>query len=97
MKCPVCKTECTGNSCCPECDFDQINTVFVNKDDANAWIQNVVIPFREEYWLRKKSQFTIIDGVLEKYTGQDTTVEVPYGVIVIGKDAFSSRENNVFQ
>lgn len=92
MKCPVCKTEYAESSFCPECGFDQLDTVFVNKDDAAAWIQNVVIPFREEYWLRTKSQFTITDGVLEKYSGQDTTVEVPYGVTVIGKDAFSSNQ-----
>lgn len=92
MKCPVCKTEYTEASFCPECGFDQLDTVFLNKDDAAAWIRNVVVPFREEYWLRKKSQFTITDGVLEKYSGQDTTVEVPYGVTVIGKDAFSSNQ-----
>lgn len=92
MKCPVCKTECANNIYCPECGFDQLNTVFVNKDDADAWIQTVVDPFREEYWLREKSQFTIRDGVLEKYSGQETTVEVPYGVTTIGKDAFSSNQ-----
>ena len=36
MKCPVCKTECANNIYCPECGFDQLNTVFVNKDDADA-------------------------------------------------------------
>ncbi len=92
MKCPVCKTECDNNTYCPECGFDQLNTVFVNKDDATTWNQTVVVPFREEYWLRKKSHFSIKDGVLEKYTGQDTTVEVPYGVTVIGESAFSSNE-----
>lgn len=92
MKCPVCKTECNEEAYCPECGFDQFDTVFVNKDDAATWIQTVVVPFREEYWLRKKSQFTIRNGVLEKYSGQDTTVVVPYGVTVIGQSAFSSNE-----
>lgn len=92
MKCPVCKTEYAEFPYCPECGFNQLDTVFVNKEDAATWIQTVVVPFREEYWLRKKSHFTIRDGVLEKYFGQDTTVEVPYGVTVIGQSAFSSNE-----
>lgn len=91
MKCQVCKTECNNLSICPECRFDQLDTVFVNKDDAEVWIQNVVIPFREEYWLRKLPQFSITDGVLEKYTGKDTQVKVPYGVTSIGQSAFSSN------
>ncbi len=91
MKCPVCKTECADNPYCPECGFDQLNTAFVNKDDASMWIQNVVIPYREAYWLRMKPQFTITEGVLEKYLGQETTVEVPYGVSVIGEEAFSGN------
>lgn len=32
--------------------------------------------------------FVIVDGVLEKYTGSDTVVEIPEGVTVIGKGAF---------
>lgn len=32
--------------------------------------------------------FVIVDGVLEKYTGSDTVVEIPKGVITIGKEAF---------
>ena len=32
--------------------------------------------------------FIIVDGVLEKYTGSDTVVEIPEGVKVVGKKAF---------
>lgn len=32
--------------------------------------------------------FVIVDGVLEKYTGSDTVVEIPDGVTAIGKEAF---------
>lgn len=92
MKCPVCKTECGEQTVCPECGFDQLDPVFVNKDDAATWMQTVVVPFREEYWIQKKSEFIIRNGILEKYSGQDTTVEVPYGVTVIGKEAFSSNQ-----
>ena len=92
LKCPVCKTECGDKPHCPECGFDQLNTAFINKDDAGMWIQNVVIPYREAYWRRMKSQFTITDDVLEKYLGQETTVVVPYGVTVIGEDAFSGNQ-----
>ena len=92
LKCPVCKTECGDKPHCPECGFDQLNTAFINKDGAGMWIQNVVIPYREAYWRRMKSQFTITDDVLEKYLGQETTVVVPYGVTVIGEDAFSGNQ-----
>lgn len=91
MKCPVCKNECHSETICPECGFDQIDTVFVNKDDASEWILNVIAPFREAYWIRKKSQFTIVNGILKTYTGQETVVEVPYGVTVIGEDAFGGN------
>lgn len=91
MKCPVCKTECHDEHFCPECGFDQLNTVFVNKDDATSWIQTVVVPFRDEYWLRKKSLFEIEGTVLRKYMGTDTIVKVPYGITSI--DAYAFRSN----
>lgn len=91
LKCPVCKTECGDKPYCPECGFDQLNAAFLNQDDASMWVKDVVIPYREAYWRRMKSQFTITDGVLEKYLGQEPTVVVPYGVSVIGEEAFSGN------
>ena len=37
--------------------------------------------------------FNIRDGVLLKYTGKDTDVTVPDGVIIIGDNAFVMCEN----
>ena len=50
MKCPVCKTECHSELVCPECGFDDISPVFLSKEDGEAWLENVVLPRRLEYW-----------------------------------------------
>lgn len=46
MKCPVCKTECSGYDRCPQCGFDDLRTDFLNQEDANDWLENVVVPYR---------------------------------------------------
>lgn len=50
MKCPVCKTELNNNqTICPNCSFNDIRTEFINAEEAVAWMDNVVVPFRTEY------------------------------------------------
>ena len=54
MKCPVCKTECNGYDSCPNCGFTEIRTEFLNKDEAQRWMDDTVIPCQAVY--KKMSQ-----------------------------------------
>lgn len=55
MKCPVCKTECSGYDRCPQCGFDQLNTTFISKEEAMFWEQQVVVPYRNTHFFTPKS------------------------------------------
>lgn len=50
MKCPVCKTECSGYDHCPNCGFEQLNMVFINSDEANLWKEETVKPYRDVFF-----------------------------------------------
>lgn len=50
MRCPVCKTECTGYDSCPNCGFEQLNKVFINSDEANLWKEETVRPYRRSFF-----------------------------------------------
>lgn len=55
MKCPVCKTEFINNLIeCPNCGFAEIRTEFLNKDEAQRWMDDTVIPCQAVY--KKMSQ-----------------------------------------
>lgn len=50
MICPVCKNIINDNSqSCPICYFKDFQTEFINKDEANNWIQNIVNPHRKKW------------------------------------------------
>ena len=49
MLCPVCKTECGTEIVCKECGFDQIQVEFLNREEADFWMENVVLPFRAKW------------------------------------------------
>lgn len=87
-KCPVCKSECEDNYVCQECGFDNINPVFLSKEDAATWMDEVVLPFRIRYWALQRD-FEICGNRLVKYLGKSETVVVPYGIEVIDYDAFA--------
>lgn len=91
-KCPVCKNECADNSVCPECGFDNINPVFLSKEDAATWMNEVVLPYRTQYWSLQRD-FEICGNVLVKYLGMADTVVVPYGIEAIGDSAFRCDSN----
>ena len=55
MKCPVCKTECSGYDRCPQCGFDQLNKTFSSKEEAMFWEQQVVVPYRNTHFFTPKS------------------------------------------
>lgn len=60
MKCPVCKTECHNDIVCPQCRFEDLNPVFLSKEEGNAWNENVIWPWRRKYW-KTLSDFEIDD------------------------------------
>ena len=91
-KCPVCKTECADDNVCQECGFDNINPVFLSKEDAATWMDEVVLPYRIRYWSLQRD-FEISGKVLVKYLGKADTVIVPYGIEVIGDGAFRCDSN----
>ena len=49
MKCPVCKTEVHDKNVCEMCGFDDIRSEFLSQEDADFWMQNVVIPYKDNY------------------------------------------------
>lgn len=49
MLCPVCKNEYGVDFVCSNCGFDQFRSEFVSREDAEDWLQNVVIPYRDKY------------------------------------------------
>lgn len=49
MKCPVCKTECGDIAICSQCGFDEVGKIFINQEEADEWLEKVVVPFKESY------------------------------------------------
>lgn len=50
LKCPVCGTyNEDGANVCRECFFDELTPMFLNKEDAEVWKDEVVAPYREKY------------------------------------------------
>ena len=87
MKCPACKTECHSESVCPECAFDDLAPVFINRDEGDAWLREKVEPYRYEYW-KTLSDFEISGKTVVAYLGHGSIVNIPYGIEVIGENAF---------
>lgn len=107
MKCPVCKTDIHTSDYCTECGFDKLNPEFVNREEAESWMQTVVWPYREDYWLRMKWEFRIVNRCLtefdielwKKKNPNATRIipQIPYGVTEIGRGVFSlfSKTNSI--
>ena len=49
MKCPVCKTECGQSNVCTECGFAEVGKDFINREEAEQWFNDTVIPYRNNY------------------------------------------------
>lgn len=94
MVCPVCRTEC-HDSVCPECGFSKTSMAQIQFHEMEDWFSNVIQPYREEYWHKKKAQFKIEKNVLIKYEGSNSIVDIPYGVTEIGEYAFCEKDNIV--
>ena len=84
MKCPVCKTECSELNACPECGFTELTPTFLSESEGNAWLENVVWPWRREYW-SSLTDFEFNGTTLVKYSGKAQNVSIPYGVQKLGE------------
>lgn len=50
MKCPVCNYKLEANGkVCNNCGFDDVNKVFINREEADLWQRNTVFPYRDAY------------------------------------------------
>lgn len=85
MKCPVCKTEYSGDTACSVCGFSAINSVFINQEEAEHWMKTIVLEHRRR-WMSSLKEF-VFDKTyttLIKYNGTAASVSVPYGIRRIG-------------
>lgn len=48
-RCPVCKAECGEKTTCNICGFNDVNRIFINRDEAAQWEQNVLLPYKVQY------------------------------------------------
>lgn len=49
MKCPICKTDVGDSNICEQCGFSDIRSEFLSQEDADFWMQNIVIPYKDNY------------------------------------------------
>lgn len=88
VKCPVCKTELINTDQCYACGFDKIKTEFLNKDEAEQWKREVLLPFINAY-VCDTEDFVIEDGVLTEFYGEKTIVVLPNNVKKIDDNVFN--------
>lgn len=50
MRCPVCKTECGQSNICTQCGFSELGKDFINREEAEAWFNEIVLPYRDNYY-----------------------------------------------
>jgi hypothetical protein len=73
---------------CPICGFNQLGKEFLNRDDAEQWEKEILIPYRT-MWLSKDKDFKIDGTTLLKYIGKEKSVRIPDFITTIGESAFS--------
>lgn len=93
-KCPVCKTEYGKKTKCPECGFSDLSPVFISKEEGELWQKTTVLEWRNKHWKSLRG-FEIEGKTLISYSGQQKDVSIPYGIEVIGEDAFKFNKTIV--
>lgn len=76
--CPACKTSFNGTEKCIECGFDDLNPIFLNRDEAKLWEKTVVLPYFERYC--EKLNFKVRGRRLIEYFGQAKYIKIPQGI-----------------
>lgn len=52
--CPVCGYYYTSQeTICNNCNFSELGKVFLNRDEGEKWMQEVVQPYKDNYWYEK--------------------------------------------
>lgn len=69
MLCPVCKHNCGEESACANCGFDQFRVEFVSREDAEDWLKNIVIPYREEF--NSRVSVSSVDWIEKLYQNKE--------------------------
>ena len=93
-RCPVCKTECNYNESCPRCGFDEIEKTFVNRDEAELWEKQVLIPYAEAYNISliggTQGVNLDVNGALTScgISRRNKRIILPYGTNHIGESCF---------
>lgn len=93
-RCPVCKTEYGKKAKCPECGFSDLSPVFISKEEGELWQKTTVLAWRKKYWESLK-EFEIEDKTIVSYSGRQSDISIPYGIEVIGEDAFKFNKTTV--
>lgn len=76
MVCPVCKNKINNNSiACPICCFKDFQTEFINKDEANNWIQNVVKPYRKKWEYKIDVSYLVTNNRYPDYIKLKNNIE----------------------
>lgn len=78
LYCPVCKSVFENKTACPNCEFDDLRPIFLNRDEAKLWEKTVVLPYFEHYC--EKLNFKVRGRRLIEYFGQAKYIKIPQGV-----------------
>ena len=85
--CPVCRKEHIDTNICPICGFDQLGKEFLNKEDAEHWKNEVLLPFIDDN-VCDLEDFLIEDGSLTEFSGEKPIVVLPSNIKRIDDDVF---------
>lgn len=90
--CPVCKTECGESTTCNICGFNDVNRIFINRDEAFQWEISILLPYKNQYFSKLDIEKTLkISGNrVVKYLKRSKTeyVIIPNYITRIAPDAF---------
>lgn len=67
MKCPVCKTDIDINTrVCPMCGFNKLHIEFLTPADAVNWVEQVVLPYRENWQKSSLNADNLFETLMER-------------------------------
>lgn len=95
MRCPVCKNDnISADEVCPTCSFSKIGMNFINRSDAEVWMQEVVIPYRKK-WVRDIEGSHTIEMSQLVYSPTDYFCKTESGYLIEGKHIEKKQFDNL--
>lgn len=77
IKCPVCSSMVDSNEKrCRVCGFDQLGFEALNKEDAEEWLNNVVIPARDKWVSQQSAVNLIVDELSMHFSANEIVIDV---------------------